>query len=993
MERIRDVGKGAAALGALLALIFGVPLALVAAVGWPLPRSVPSWDALSEALTLGRVDESTVFKVVALVVWLAWLQTTVAAITEAAAVVRRHAPSRAPLTSPSVQLGVGRLVAAAAVLLTSFSAVRPAGATPLPVPMSMAAASSSPLSGGSAVLGPASTTDPSAVVTLEQPPPSSTKEWLVHRRETLWGIASAVLGDGARYTEIADLNRGRGQPDGRVFTDAQSIRPGWILVLPDQAAVEAAPTGSHRVVPGDTLALIARARLGDASRWSEIWDLNRDRTQSQGGALVDADKLRPGWVLRLPSDAPRPDGALMPTDVVPVTEPAEPMPAAEPSEQGEGTVHTGEVAGQIAPGPVTEPPVAAGPAETSPQDASEEDSDFGSLGDALGWAGGLVLAAGALVAMEKARRRRLDRHGIRGLRRSPRPAGDLELVLRRTEGLDDVAWADATVRQLESDVSPGPVDGSPLAVLVELKLDGDLEVWWETPRPQPADGWSTSTGGRSWTRRRTEPAIASSALAPWPGLVTLGRKDAGSEVLVNLEVAGLLSVHGDGSAIDLVRAMVLELATTPFADVSTVLLCGFPIDGVDHLDRVVTVDPDAALCWMRERVRSTRPAPAGPDDVGHPWEPVTVVCGHGAPDDGAHEEMLLLATPGSGAAVVLVGTARVGDGWSLQVEGGRGALEPLGIRLRVHGASADNVCRLAVLLGVEGGCEHAPLPDDPGLELEDPTPMSVGDMTLGLLDSDLVGPKVEGELDDADLVIQVLGEVAVEHGPDVTNPQQLELLTFLALHRRGASSSEILDALWPEGRAVKTFQNSVSRLRKTLGRGGDGELFLPYGDGQRYVVSPSVATDWDRFLRLVRQAEHQAPNEALLLLHEAMTMVHGRPFRAPRGYEWAITSGVTAEITETVKLAALRLGQLYLDAGDASGALWAAKQGRRAVETVADSQRLTHLTMEAHRQLGDTPAALAAHQELLRACDELDCEPIPEVQAAYREIRAGSLAH
>lgn len=45
---------------------------------------------------------------------------------------------------------------------------------------------------------------------------------------------------------------------------------------------------------GDTLSGIAQDRLGAASRWREIYDLNRDQ-------LNDPDKIQPGQVLKLPN--------------------------------------------------------------------------------------------------------------------------------------------------------------------------------------------------------------------------------------------------------------------------------------------------------------------------------------------------------------------------------------------------------------------------------------------------------------------------------------------------------------------------------------------------------------------------------------------------------------------------------------------------------------------------------------------------------------------
>ncbi|MEU8086510.1 hypothetical protein AB0B57_23225 [Micromonospora sp. NPDC049101] len=55
------------------------------------------------------------------------------------------------------------------------------------------------------------------------------------QREYLFAIAAKTLGNGNRSPEIFALNEGRLQPDGRRLTDATSLQPGWILVLPRDA--------------------------------------------------------------------------------------------------------------------------------------------------------------------------------------------------------------------------------------------------------------------------------------------------------------------------------------------------------------------------------------------------------------------------------------------------------------------------------------------------------------------------------------------------------------------------------------------------------------------------------------------------------------------------------------------------------------------------------------------------------------------------------------
>jgi hypothetical protein len=69
------------------------------------------------------------------------------------------------------------------------------------------------------------------------------------KREFLFEIAEKTLGDGDRAPEIFALTKGRLQPDGGRLTDPAAIRPGWALILPDDAKGPGVQTGA---VPGET---------------------------------------------------------------------------------------------------------------------------------------------------------------------------------------------------------------------------------------------------------------------------------------------------------------------------------------------------------------------------------------------------------------------------------------------------------------------------------------------------------------------------------------------------------------------------------------------------------------------------------------------------------------------------------------------------------------------------------------------------------------------
>ncbi|MGA4844800.1 LysM peptidoglycan-binding domain-containing protein [Streptomyces sp. G5(2025)] len=63
-----------------------------------------------------------------------------------------------------------------------------------------------------------------------------THETTVGAGDTLWEIAEKEMGDGAKYRQLFEANRGAPQPDGTTLTDPDEIRAGLKLQVPQQAA-------------------------------------------------------------------------------------------------------------------------------------------------------------------------------------------------------------------------------------------------------------------------------------------------------------------------------------------------------------------------------------------------------------------------------------------------------------------------------------------------------------------------------------------------------------------------------------------------------------------------------------------------------------------------------------------------------------------------------------------------------------------------------------
>ncbi|WP_336207676.1 BTAD domain-containing putative transcriptional regulator [Nonomuraea sp. LPB2021202275-12-8] len=219
-RRPGDVLAGLGALVLLVALVGGVPYALLRFAGPPIAPELLDLDLLTS-----RVGPSTIMAVLVAFVWLAWLQLAVCVVVEVYAGVRRVGmPARVPL-SGGTQALANRLVSAVLLLFTAGAVVVPIArlATPPPAaPPMTAVAFTAP------VVEQARETQRNKKVYVVQPPHG-------RHHESLWEIAEKCLGDGRRYPEIFRLNQHKEQPDGTRLRMADLIRPGWVLDMPDDA--------------------------------------------------------------------------------------------------------------------------------------------------------------------------------------------------------------------------------------------------------------------------------------------------------------------------------------------------------------------------------------------------------------------------------------------------------------------------------------------------------------------------------------------------------------------------------------------------------------------------------------------------------------------------------------------------------------------------------------------------------------------------------------
>ncbi len=204
--------SGLAALLALLGVIVGLPMLLLAVAADPVPDRLPTLQRIGEALS--RPDDGTLFLgLLTVVAWVGWAWFTGSVVLD----LVRRATRRGEASK--LELPVSRLVGAALVLLVAAPTAASAGG-----PSSAAASASAAHAPAAAAeaQGPAASTEPADGGAVKVEP-----------GDTLWAISDEYLGDPYRYVEIFDENRDAAQPDGRALTDPDLIRPGWTFTLPD----------------------------------------------------------------------------------------------------------------------------------------------------------------------------------------------------------------------------------------------------------------------------------------------------------------------------------------------------------------------------------------------------------------------------------------------------------------------------------------------------------------------------------------------------------------------------------------------------------------------------------------------------------------------------------------------------------------------------------------------------------------------------------------
>jgi hypothetical protein len=970
LPRRRSAGDILAGLGAvliLLVLLAGVPAALLATAGSPIPHTMPAPSLLTH-----RLDILATLKILSVVVWLAWLQLVVCLIAEVRAAVRNTGmPPRVPLAG-GIQPTVHRLVTAALLLFSAATALSPAFTHQPPgVPPAVASAPVGASGGGSpAATTPAATPSPGqgtgqagpgepgepggpgaagrpgrpASGQGQAPEPAhhrvrrAEKIYVVQPpegryHESLWEIAQNHLGDGRRYREIFELNAGRVQPDGSKLTIASLIRPGWVLRMPRDAHGP-----GIRVV---TLHEHAGGAGGDARAGHGTVGGDGPAGSAPAGS-VPAGSVPAG---------PVPAGSV-PAGLAPAG-PARPA-TAQPAPAQPGAAGDGE-------------PVPTAPGGAVPARAAVYPYEL---------AAAALLAVGVLSALGRRRREQLW-HRAFGRRVAvpvrPAPAAAAEVALRLGADEPSARMLDTALRHLAEALA---AQGRALPTVFAAHVGHHQLDLWVAPADREAPApWVAVDDGQVWRLPLAvvpglEPDQVAGALAPYPGLVSIGT-DATGRVLIDLEAAqGLIAVTGEPHLVQAaLAAMAVELVTNRWSGPVSITLVGFGADlaalAPGQVSAVGSLAKALPALVARAGPAAESPAAPGAAEVHYVISAVP-------PSAAEREQLLALARAGhAGASGYVIAGDIAGAAWTWEItERGRLRAGPLGLDVQAQLLPPEQRAAVVDLFRTaeqfEGVALSAPLPDA---------------APAGHLIPDSA----------AQIEVTLLGRTRV-NAPGVIEPERVglatELVAFLATHPGGVHPNVLAAAIWPRGVTREVRDAALARARDWLGTDGIGRPQLATDASGRLRLGSQVRVDWQVFCALMARAAAGADGaDEEGALEQALSLVSG-PFmdgREPGRYAWLAGDGLEYEAAAQVADAAHRLSGLRLAQGDPGGAMDASRAGLRLA---FDDELLWRDLLTAAHATGQEHLLRAVVAELCTrtALDEVLPRMAPETEALIDEL-------
>ncbi|WP_262379996.1 BTAD domain-containing putative transcriptional regulator [Nonomuraea sp. PA05] len=968
-----DVLAGIGALVVLVALVGGVPYALLSYVGPPVRPELLDLDVWT-----GKVGYSTIMAVLVLMVWGAWFQLFVCVMVEVYAGVRRVGmPARVPL-SGGMQFLANKLVSAVLLLFTAGAMVVPLvklAPTPAAPPVT-AVAYSAPL------VEQTLETPKTKKVYVVQPPHG-------RHHESLWEIAEKCLGDGRRYPEIYRLNQAKEQPDGTRLRMADLIRPGWVLDMPDDAR-------NVHIVPA-----------GQA----------REQTLREHPGRAHVDRPEPGERGEAKHRQPEQESER--------TEQQEGQQGKHADRQeGKHAQQEGKRADQEDETPTDRQPVVI----SEPQG--------GELTQYLA-AASLAAAGLLLVLARRRREQLWRRLFGRRIVRPRDDAAQAEIALRLGSDAPGARILDVGLRMLGAELAaqrrtPPVVYGAHLSARsLDLWIhpaDDDPPAPWTAadggqiwrlpahegrhlpdPRTQPAasggqasSGWASSSGdqegrvsssgnqtpsgrapysdSRPQLDARVRPARAAQSDArvraggvpqpdsglggpdaglrpggaPYPGLVSIGT-DAAGRVLIDLEAAqGLINVRGAQTTAAL-AALAVELATNLWSDRMRITLVGFGGEltaiapgRVRAVGSLAEVLPELEASAAPRREVLTGRITGSPRSAHYLLSAV-------APTHEEARRLALLARRDT-AGYVVAGEVPHAT-WTLEIgDDGRARIAELGFEVDAQLLPRRHYQALIDLFRTAGRLEGEAIPEAEPL-------------------AGLHPPAVE---------IRILGPVEIAGLPPLEEGRMelaTELVVYLATHVGGVHPVVLGGVLWPRGVQDMVRDATIARVAEWL-----GPEHLLTDEAGRLRLGPDVRTDWVLFRELVRRSQND-PTARAVLLEKALGLVRG-PLLAARGpgrYAWLAADDLEYDVSAAVADAAHQLCELRLAHGQPDAAVAAV---RAALLLAPDDEGLWRDLLRATHATEDTVRLRAVVEGLTRraASHSYGGAMAPETEALIEEL-------
>ncbi|GAA1883980.1 LysM peptidoglycan-binding domain-containing protein [Asanoa iriomotensis] len=954
----------------LLALVLGIPAAQLRYIGSPLPDHLPTGGEIRAALTSRDwLTDATYLHGLSGLLWLLWLLFALSVVIEVQAAVRGVRAPRYRLLSPVQGLAAtliagitaSIIVAAPAASLTASLTGTPAHASPAAAVVVQAdnqhrATNAFPAAG--------SPQRPSADASIPALKPvgmvtllidGKPVEHTVTRGESLWRIADKYLGDGNRWPEIWELNKGHYWPhiSGRTtFSDPDRIFPGWVLTMPSTTP----PVGSSEGNPP------AQDPPGTSTAPPTT---GATTAPSTGPSASPSASATASPAASAPSSAGADDGVFVPPSA---TVPISPTASAAGS---------------------TTPPAASSPATTGPSDAAPRPGDDRTSAASPEWiviAGGAMgvgLAASLVYAVAMVWKRR--RHRYRPTRISSPDLHDADLT--------PPLAASTRLRQGVRRSAPQLLDRQPdRGPTVREYVTAAVKPALPPSGPSGPDLAGVGTLPVSAGLGLQGPAALDAARALLVATLTAGDPDdpdaQGCVVIPAATLATLLGV----SAVDLEPMRRLTVAPTLAAALAMLE------EEIIRRSRIIADQEATSVSALREEWTFGEPLPQMlliadvPDDSWQARLSTAISLGKNV-DIGT---VLVGAWPrGTTLTVAADGTTQGGDGERIAVLDTTATANILTMLAEAHGDTDPPAAAPE-----HDTASPAAAPSDPGPTEDQKPARSDSSATRGQLlttpspetpGQPGSGPATHADSSTPPVHARVLSAPAIldRDGNPVRGlrTKSLELFVYLVVHRTGADLDDIMEALWPDvtvSRAGDRLSTCVANLRTTIRSVAQAEA-EPADDapkiepvintGGRYHLDPNLLrVDWWTVQDAYAQVASAADDELRLAhLQTAIDAVSGG-LAEDTGYEWIDTDREHAR---------RRLIKIYaeaaaLQADDDLPASLALFDTAAALDPLSDE--LARRAMLTAARLGDAAGVRQRLATLRRELDDAGIDIDPETE-------------